>query len=66
MYKRKTKDVFCRKCGHSSLIPIDGIPKDYCCILLLENNSRCLGTLKLKIALKNLREGPGLAPRRTR
>jgi len=50
-YKRTTKDVVCRKCGHKNRVPIDarlaGGPVTVCCARRLDDGFRCCGSYKL-------------------
>lgn len=46
-YKRKTKDVECRKCGNKSRVPADHRITGYCCITRRPGGHRCLGNFRL-------------------
>ncbi len=51
MSKRKTKDVFCKRCGSYSIIPVDRELKNYCCTRRLESKRGflCLGMFKIRL-----------------
>ena len=47
MYKRKTKDVECERCGETNRVPKEQKIANMCCVRKLRGK-RCMGRLRLK------------------
>lgn len=45
-YKRKTKDVVCKKCGHRTMLPVQTKVSDCCCVNRIQGYY-CGGRLRL-------------------
>ena len=46
-YRRTTKDVECRRCGHKTRIPVDHRISGYCCGAKLPKGRVCNGDLRM-------------------